>query len=119
MNSLSDKHIGRLLLVIISIVVALVSAEILFRICIYFSLIRYPKPDYSRIVHEYSENKELVYELKSSFFSEREGYVTNKYGMRDYDYSLKKSSNTIIMGVESFNDVDLIDLMTSLARLLV
>ncbi len=80
----------KILLFIFSVFLALFICEGTFRIMIYFNLIDYPSPDFKRIFHKYSKNKELIYELKPNWTT-RDGILsTNKFGMRDYEYSLTK-----------------------------
>lgn len=75
--------------------VAAVLAELLFRLCIYGHFVKYPDGGGNKYIHAYSANKDLIYELKPNFASFDGKYKTNRYGMRDYEYSMAKASNTI------------------------
>lgn len=72
---------------------ALCLAEAAFRLCVWLNLVEYPRYDEAKIVHRYSENPELVYELKPSFEGRMVEWAvvrTNSLGMRDREYALAK-----------------------------
>jgi hypothetical protein len=87
---------GNLMVALLSILFSLLMAEVIFRVLIRFDIIEYPRPNLEEISFQYSESKELVYELKASISVETVyGTVeTNKHGLRDYEYSLAKPPNT-------------------------
>jgi len=73
------------------------TAEGIIRILLAADVIKSREINYDTIVHQYSDNPELVYELKPSFSGKdsigRE-IRTNAHAMRDYDeYSLEKSAD--------------------------
>jgi lysophospholipase L1-like esterase len=75
------------MLIIFSTAFTLLLAEITFRVYVHCTS---PNQIPQQVIHRYSENKDLVYELKPSFSTRDGHYVTNEYGMRDYQYSLPK-----------------------------
>jgi hypothetical protein len=86
---------GAFLLLIAAIILSLVVAELGFRLLINMRIVAYPTPDLDTAIHRYSTNKDLVYELKPSVTS-RDGVVTtNSFGMRDYEYTLRKPIGVI------------------------
>jgi hypothetical protein len=82
-------------LLIIWILILIFITEGIFRLFIYLKFIKYPNIKEDEITYRYSGNKDLIYELKPNFSSVDGMYQTNKYGMRDYKYSLTKLSNVI------------------------
>jgi len=86
---------GNFIVALLSILFSLLISEIIFRAMVHLDIIEFPRPS-EEVIHQYSENKELVYELKPSFPAETiYSYIkTNKYGLRDYEYSLAKPPNT-------------------------
>lgn len=83
--------IKRFLLIIGSIVISLILVEVGFRFLVNGNMIDdYPNPNFEASIHQYSSNYQLVYELKPSFSSENGLISTNKFGVRDYEYTLVK-----------------------------
>lgn len=80
----------KILVIFASVLFTFVLCEIGFRIVVHFDAVPYPKPDQASIVHRYSADKDLVYELKPDWTSEDGLIQTNSWGMRDYEYSLAK-----------------------------
>ena len=70
-------------------------AEFGFRLFISMHVIDYPNPDLRTAIHQYSRNKDLVYELKPSFSSQDGVVTTNTFGLRDYEYSVRKATRVI------------------------
>lgn len=91
------KVTENLVVVVLSIFFSLLMIEVLFRAMIGINVVKYPNPDFEKIIHRYSENEGLVYELKPSVSANTVyGPVkTNRYGQRDNEYSLKKPPNTV------------------------
>ena len=87
---------GNAIVALLSIFLSLLMAEIIFRALVHFDIIGLPRPS-EEAIHQYSENKDLVYELKPSFSAETiyGSIKTSKDGLRDYEYSLAKPPNTI------------------------
>lgn len=79
---------GNLVVALLSILFSLMIAETIFRALVRFDIIEFPRPS-EEAIHQYSENRELVYELKPSASAKTiYGPVkTNQYGLRDYEYS--------------------------------
>jgi lysophospholipase L1-like esterase len=77
-------------LLIVSVLVSLVLVELGFRLLINLDMVDYPKPDFEKIMHQYSDIKELVYELKPSFSYQNGLITTNRFGFRDHEYTLSK-----------------------------
>lgn len=99
-NKAYSKNLILCILCILCIVSCLFFAEKVFRICLDYNFIEYPpKPDFDTILYRYSENKELVYEMKPSFSTQEGMFKTNKYGMRDYEYSLTKPFGVIRIAI--------------------
>lgn len=86
---------GNFIIALLSTLLSLLMTEVIFRILIFFNVAEYPQPNFEEMIHQYSENKELVYELKPSFSVEAKSVETNKYGLRDYEYPLAKPPNTL------------------------
>jgi lysophospholipase L1-like esterase len=95
------RTIKRLAALAGKIVVGLLLTELLFRALIFLGLIRYPAPDFARIVHRYAANRELLYEMRESFHGEGLGMVidTNSWGMRDREFAVPKPRSTIRIAV--------------------
>lgn len=75
---------------LLAILFSLVLSEFLFRFSIRLNLVDYPFPNLDQSVHRYSENRELVYELKPSFSTRNGFHTTNSHGMRDKEYATEK-----------------------------
>ena len=78
------------MLLIAATILSLVIAELGFRLLISIRIVAYPTPDVDTAIHRYSTNKDLVYELKPSATSQDGVVTTNRFGMRDHEYTLKK-----------------------------
>jgi hypothetical protein len=85
-----------LLVLIASLFFSFLAAEMIFRVLIYVGTVQYPNPNFEKILHQYSRNRELIYELKPSVCAKTiYGPVkTNRYGLRDNEYSLTRPPNT-------------------------
>jgi lysophospholipase L1-like esterase len=78
-----------------SAILSLVIVEVAFRLLIRMHILAYPNPDLETAMHRYSTNNDLVYELKPSVSSQDGVVTTNKFGMRDYEYTLRKPTGVI------------------------
>jgi len=83
----------------VTIVATLLGSEWILRRLIRLNAVEYPRPPSDGVVHQYAENLDLVYELKPSAESRDKPYKTNRFGMRDQEYSLQKPANTIRIAV--------------------
>lgn len=81
------NFIQNLILSIIALAVILLMLETSARLYYRFG----PFRECALGMHKYSEEKGLIYDMKPSFYSQDVKIRTNKYGMRDYEYSLAKS----------------------------
>lgn len=83
----------RLVLALSSVVLCFYVLELVFRFAVYRKLVVYPNVDHVKIIHRYSDNPELVYEMKPSFSAYDQGVLvtTNTWGLRDREYSWLKS----------------------------
>ncbi|MFH2144695.1 MAG: SGNH/GDSL hydrolase family protein [Candidatus Omnitrophota bacterium] len=86
--------IKKTILLVFFIFITLFLAEIGFRLLVKFDIVDYPKPDFEKIIHKYSAIKGLIYELKASSSSEDGLIRTNKFGIRDIEYTLAKPKDT-------------------------
>lgn len=88
-------------MVLCSTLISLLLVEVLLRAAIFIGVIDYPNPDYDKIIHRYSNNIDLIYELKPSAHTNYQGALirTNSWGMRDRQYSLKKPADTVRIAV--------------------
>lgn len=78
------------MLLIAATILTLVMAELGFRLLIGMHIVAYPTPNLGTAIHQYSTNKDLVYELKPSASSPDGVVTTNTFGMRDDEYTLRK-----------------------------
>lgn len=93
------SNLKKILLSLVSVFVSLVLAELGFRVLVNLAFIDYPNPDLETVIHQYSPNQELVYELKPSFTTEGGLITTNSFGMRDYEYTLTKPEDVTRIAV--------------------
>lgn len=87
---------------VLSVLAALCLAEVAFRLLDRFGVVEYPRYDEAKVVHRFSENPRLVYELKPSFAGHMiEGVAvrTNSLGMRDREYTLSKPPGVVRIAV--------------------
>jgi lysophospholipase L1-like esterase len=102
MSSRQGRLLWKVSVPAVAALAALCLAEGAFRLLVGLGLVDYPRFDEARIVHRYSENPRLIYELKPSFTGQMiEGVVvrTNALGMRDREYSLVKPPGVIRIAV--------------------
>jgi lysophospholipase L1-like esterase len=72
--------------------------EVIFRALTHLNVVEYPQPNFDeKIVHQYSEHKGLIYELRPFASAETVfGPIeTNQHGLRDHEYSLAKPPDTL------------------------
>jgi hypothetical protein len=86
--------VGRGLGLLLSLMLGIGVAELGFRGLVYFGVVPYPEASRDGLMHRYSANDELVYELKPSATAYAGRVRTNRHGMRDGEYSLTKPPGT-------------------------
>ena len=86
---------------LIAIFFGLLLAEAVFRLGIVLGVTDFPRPDLERILHRYSANRDLLYEMKPSFAAEEQGMRirTNSEGMRDREFERAKPPGTVRIAV--------------------
>jgi lysophospholipase L1-like esterase len=96
-----SARLWKLVLPLSSVVLCFYILELVFRVFVYLNLVDYPKADYAKIIHRYSYNPELVYEMKPSFSTYDKGVLvmTNGWGIRDREYSLLKPPGVVRIAV--------------------
>ena len=78
------------------ILLVVVSSEAAVRMLVAFNIVDYPQPNLQKAIHKYSDNKDLIYDLKPFFEVTHHGIPirTNRWGMRDKEYQLQKPEGT-------------------------
>ena len=92
---------SKIFLVITSVVFTLLISEGIFRLLSYSGIVKWEDPKFVSILHKYSDNEWLIYDLKPSFKVVSHGisFSTNSHGQRDVEYSMKKPPNTFRVAV--------------------
>lgn len=76
-------------LVLFGFFIGAVISEICFRLYI-TKLDTYPQKGFDNIIHQYADDIELIFEHKPSSSTLDGAFVTNAFGLRDYEYTLNK-----------------------------